>query len=722
MVFRAKIGLSLYCATAIVAGEALAQDAEGPSAAGAAGLTEVVVTAQRREEREHDVPMTITTATAAQLEKAGVETVGELSRVVPAFEMNYQGVYSQPTIRGVSTSVAGVATGSAVGIYVDGFFVPSPLTSDFDLLNVTSIQVLKGPQGTLFGRNTTAGAILVTTSEPSVNQRLDAKVSYGRYNEVESSFYGTTGVTDRAAVDIAASYRRGDGFIHNIVTGSDHDGEYDSFTVRTGFKYLFNDEGTDSVLFRFVHGKTIDPSLAAQTVYNGESIGSVIPGTPVASRRGQVSSTDNNFFDALTDAGYLTGRFDLGFANLTSYSMYRDERAGEGVDFDGTPIPAFYALFKATDETFTQEIDLNSKPGTPLTWVVGAYYFNELGQWPYFRFSAFGAPLTELWNTSNRVTSTAVFADATYKLVDRLSLTAGIRYSHEHDNAFYNLALADAGLAAGLYPAQQSWNSVTPRGVIRYDFDSSSNVYASITRGYKAGFLNPNGLTTTPVEPEQITAYEGGYKYSRGPTRFEASAFKYRYRNLQVATYNGQIAIVTNAAQSSIYGGELAFSTLLGQHLELSLGGAYTHAEYERYTNAPSFSQILNPTNPAFGTFATTSVNASSNVMLQAPRFSGNASLDYTTPLAGGSVSLNANFAYQSKVYFDPANQFPQGGYGRLNLRGTWTTPSGHWSFSVFGNNVTDRTYRRTVFPTPFAVLTVYGEPVTYGGSVALHF
>src|SRR6266404_2879865 len=131
MVFRAKIGLSLYCVTAIVAGEASAQDAEGPSAAGAAGLTEVVVTAQRREEREHDVPMTITTATAAQLEKAGVETVGELSRIVPAFEMNYQGVYSQPTIRGVSTSVAGVSTGSAVGIYVDGFFLPSPLTSDF---------------------------------------------------------------------------------------------------------------------------------------------------------------------------------------------------------------------------------------------------------------------------------------------------------------------------------------------------------------------------------------------------------------------------------------------------------------------------------------------------------------------------------------------------------------------------------------------------------------
>jgi iron complex outermembrane receptor protein len=108
--------------------------------------------------------------------------------------------------------------------------------------------------------------------------------------------------------------------------------------------------------------------------------------------------------------------------------------------------------------------------------------------------------------------------------------------------------------------------------------------------------------------------------------------------------------------------------------------------------------------------------------MLQAPRFSGNTSLDYTTPLAGGSLSLHGNFAYQSKVYFDPANQFPQGGYGLLNLRGTWTTPGGHWSFSVFGNNVTDRTYRRTVFPTPFALLTVYGEPVTYGGAVALHF
>src|SRR4029077_16340359 len=113
-----------------------------------------------------------------------------------------------------------------------------------------------------------------------------------------------------------------------------------------------------------LHSKTLDPSLAEETVYKGESIGSVIPGTPVASSRGQISSTANNFFDALTDAGYLTGRFDLGFANLTSYSMYRDERAGEGIDFDGTPLPAFYGIYKATDEAFTQEIDLNSTPAS----------------------------------------------------------------------------------------------------------------------------------------------------------------------------------------------------------------------------------------------------------------------------------------------------------------------------------------------------------------------
>jgi iron complex outermembrane recepter protein len=720
MAFRATIGLLLCCAIAILSSEVRAQEA-APEA-GPAALAEVVVTAQRREEREHDVPMTITTATAEQLEQAGVQTLGDLSQLVPAFQMQYSSVYSQPSIRGVSTAVAGVATGSAVGIYIDGFFLPSPLTTDFDLLNVSSIQVLKGPQGTLFGRNTTGGAILVTTSEPSVDSKVDAKISYGRYNELESSLYGTTGITDRAAVDMALSYRRGDGFLHNVVTGSDLDGQYDDFTLRTGAKFLLNDSGSDYLLFRYVHSKTIDPTLAAQTVYNGESIGSIIPGTPVASGRGQISSNADNYFNSMTDAGYLTARFDLGFADLTSYTMYRDERAGEGVDFDGTPIPAFYAAYKATDSTFTQEIDLNSRPGGPLTWVVGAYYFNELGEWPKFQVSVFGSPLGNIWTTANRVTSSAAFADLTYQVVDNLSLTGGIRYSHEHDKASYSLFAPDDGQPAGLYPAQDSWNSVTPRGVVRYDFNSSSNVYASVSRGYKAGVLNPNGLTTTPVEPETITDFEGGYKYADGPTRFEASAFKYRYKNLQVATYSGDLSIVTNAAQSSIYGGELSLAMRLDQHWQFSLGGAYTHAEYNRYDDAPYFSQVKDPTNPAFGTFATTSVDASSNEMPQAPRFSGNATLEYTTPVAGGSLSLDGNFAYQSRMFFDPANQYPQGGYGLLNVRGTWTSPGATWSYSLYGNNVTDRTYLRTVFPTPFAILTIYGEPVTYGGSVAFHF
>jgi iron complex outermembrane receptor protein len=703
---------------------ALATD-ETPSATPAANeLTEIIVTAQKRSERLQDVPITITAVDSKRMEQSGVQKVGDLAQVVPALRMDYSSAAAQPSIRGVGSSVAGGATGSAVGIYVDGYYQPSLFSSDFDLLNVLSIQVLKGPQGTLFGRNTTAGAILVTTRDPSVDSRLMGQLSYARFDAIDGQVYGSTGLSDKVAVDFAALYRRGDGYLRNIVTGNDKAGGYEDNSFRTGIKVDLDDTGRNSIVLRYAHTNTDDPTYAALTVRDGLSIGSVIPGVTVATRRGQVSSTDDTVFTAKTDAGYATGRFDLGFADLTSYTMYRRETSGEGIDFDGTPFPALYARFVSEENTFTQEFNLNSKPGGPLNWVAGAYYYRDRVFFPSFKTAVFGGPLTDIWHTLNTVTSYAVFADATYKVVDHLYLTEGVRYSHEHNNAYYDLLVPDAQSqqAAGLYPTEKSWQSVTPRSVIRYEFDPSSSLYASFTKGFKAGFINANGLTTEPVEPEKITAFEVGYKYSSGSKRISLSAFHYDYSDLQVATYNGTQSVVTNAAKSTLYGAELELATKLTEKLSLSVGGAYTHSQYDEYPGAPRFNQVLDPTNPFFGTFAATSVNASGNVMQRAPKFSGDVGLDYVIPVAGGSLALDANYAYQSKFYFDPANQFEQDGYGLLNLKATWTDPTEHWSFSIFGRNVTDETYTRSVFPTPFAILQMYGEPATYGVSIAFKF
>jgi iron complex outermembrane receptor protein len=245
-----------------------------PSVAPAAdAVSEVIVTAQKRKERLQDVPITITAVNAKRMEQSGVQRVGDLSQVVPALRMDYSSAAAQPTIRGVGSSVAGGAVGSAVGIYIDGYFQPSLFTSDFDLLNVSSIQVLKGPQGTLFGRNTTAGAILVTTSDPSVSSKLIGNLSYASFNALDAQIYGTTGLSDKVAVDLAVLYRRGDGYLHNIVTGDDKAGRYENYSIRTGIKVDLDDAGRNSILLRYTHNDTNDPEFATLSVRHGMSIG-----------------------------------------------------------------------------------------------------------------------------------------------------------------------------------------------------------------------------------------------------------------------------------------------------------------------------------------------------------------------------------------------------------------------------------------------------------------
>jgi len=699
------------------------QSPESDSDSDRSGLNEIIVTAQRRSERLQDVPITITSLSADRLVNAGVNTVDQLTQMVPAFRVDNSGIYAQPSIRGVGTAVAGPGTGSAVGIYIDGFYMDSPLTTDFNFLNVSNVQVLKGPQGTLFGRNTTAGAVLVTTSEPSTTPAISGKVSYARYNSLDSEAYGTMGFTDRIAGDLAVLYGRGDGFQTDIVTGSNDVGRYHNVSVRPGLKIELNDAGTDSLLLRFSHMEVNDPILTLGSAYQGMTIASLFPGTPIAVRRGEASLNDFGF-NAKVEGIYLTGRFDLGFANLTSYSMYRHEIVREGGDFDASPLHIFEQNFLSTDINITQEVDLNSKPGGPWSWVTGLYFYRERSAWPNFYTSLFGAPPADIWNTQNTITSYSAFADTSYEVLPQLFLTAGLRYNHESNRDFYNLHVPDAMTAqpTGFYPASDDWNSVTPRAVIRYELDRSSSVYGSYTQGFKSGLLNANGLTTQPVAPEKINAFEVGYKLANGPTQFSASTFYYDYKDLQVASYNGTLSVLTNAAKSKIYGAELDFSTRVLDHLTFAANGAYTHATYDRYLGAPRYSRDVDPTSPSFGLFLAVPSDVSGNTVQRTPKISGNVSLGYSSTVFRGLLDLNANYAYQTKMYFDPANQFAQRGYGLLNLRAAWTEPSGHWSFSLFGNNVTDTNYLRAIFESPFSIQQYYGEPATYGVSVSFKY
>ena len=273
----------------------------------AGSMAEIIVTAQKRSERLQDVPISISSVTGAALEQRGIEDVQQLSQTVPALRIDYAGNTVQPTIRGVGSQVAGPGFISNIGVYVDGYYVPSPTATDINLVDISNVSVLKGPQGTLFGYNATGGAIQITTPSPEQDTSGFARVGYGSHNDINGAFYATTGISPMLAFNVAASYDGGDGYVTNIYTGDKKAGKYSTWSIRP--KLLFTPTDSISFLLTYAHSYTDDPWTNNTIARNGETFGSIVPNNLIATGRGQVSNNAPNFVHLTSDSGTLTSAF-----------------------------------------------------------------------------------------------------------------------------------------------------------------------------------------------------------------------------------------------------------------------------------------------------------------------------------------------------------------------------------------------------------------------------
>lgn len=727
-------------------GAALAQTADAQ-----AMVNEVIVTAQRRDERARDVPISITTVSAAQLETANVQQLSDIPRLTPALRFDSAGSFTQPTIRGVGTAVTTSGGGPNVGIYVDGFYVANPESTAFDLTNIKSIQVLKGPQGTLFGRNTTGGAILVTTPDPSITTSGRFELGYGRFNAQKYQGYATVGLTDRIAFDVEGQLRKGDGYIHNVIDGDKNVGAYENWSIRTGLKAELSD--TVSVLLRYGHSEAEDPTLLLINAYvdrdGGAGMLSRVPAaaygsnstanrplvyfyappSTYATQPGKVAvdPAAPDSFTNKSDTYQGTIRADLGFADLTSYTQYRADSAVNLGDLDATAINFFNIYLGIENRTFTQELLLTSKPGSALQWTSGLYYFRNRDT--YIVEAAFGTPppYIPFGGSSTTTYSYAGFVDLTYEISPKLFVTAGARYGHDEvKDAYFNIPVAQSQVRVPDYTT----NRVTPRIVLRYKPSDTSSVYASYSQGYKAGILNVGGQSLVPIKPEDIDALETGYKYDGERLSFDLAAYYYFYRNLQVSSFQSGQAIITNAAQSRIYGLEGSARYKLSEALDVSVGGAYAHARYRSFEGAPFYSYcdptgtvaalVCGPIGP--GSITQTVNDSSGYQMPRSPDFTGNLSVNYHTPLAEGRLTVSGNLYYTSKFYFDSSKQFAQDGYELLALRAQWVDPSDRYSVAVFGDNLTNKRYRAQTLSNTLGIGSVWNSPATWGVSFGAKF
>ncbi len=721
---------SIWCYSAMV-GLGFSFAATAQQAAPSEDLGEIVVTAQRRSERLVDVPISVTNLTAEQLTDANIVDLVGIAKLTPAVRFDNQGPFVQGTIRGVGTSVVTTGSGANVGIYIDGFFVPNAEAADQQLLNIDNIQVLKGPQGTLFGRNTTGGAILVNTLKPSQQTSGIADVSYGSYNSQLYKAYFTTGITDHVAWDVAAVDQRGNGYFTNIATNNDNEGAYDDWTVRTGVKIDFSD--TISVLLRYEHQYENDPTAMEASTYvlNGQPITlqAVIPGAIVATRPGDVSNSCVPRcvgFVSNNDIGQLTTTADLGFGTLTSYSQYRYESGTFWESGIIGSLPLLGVEVPVRDHTVSQEFLLTSKPGTRLQWTTGLYYFDYTD---LFRanISPGGVPYFHIAGSSTDTVSYAGYADATYQLAEKFFLTAGLRYTHDEVKDPYYLI---PGTYTPVYAPTLTGSKTTPRAVLRYAPDENSSIYASYSQGYKGGIYNLGGNSLTPVKPETIRAYEVGYKYAKQALAFDVASYYYNYKDLQVTSYgvgagNIPIAEVSNAANSRIYGFEGDVRYELFRGFEVNASAAYLNAIYTSFPNAPGNAPCFSSPvtcGANYGMAPPVIINASGFEMQRAPKFTSSVGARYTMGVAGGHLAFSGNLYYTSQFYEDLGDQIIQPAYATLALRAEWTDPSDRFTVAVYGDNVTDRRYFFSGQTSSTSYPVVWGPPAMVFGEIKYKF
>lgn len=695
-------------------------------------IEEVQVTAQRRTERALDVPISITALGAEQLGKGDVQQLGDIAKLTPGMRFDNQGGNAQPTIRGVGSSVVIAGAGANIAVYTDGFYSPNPIAADSELLNIESIQVLKGPQGTLFGRNSTGGAILVTTKDPSGEESGFIRESVGNYGARRSELYVTGGPSEDLAFDFARLDRDGDGYLENINTGDDEVGSYDNRSVRLGAFWQVND--SLSFLLRYTKAEIDDPSVTAVNFYEKGGRVYSYAGTIGANVSSEPHEIANNYpfgYTSESEATQLRIKLDLGFAMLTSYTQSRNEEGIHDYDFDGSALSIYHYHFETTDDIFTQEFLLTSQGDGPLQWTTGLFYMEDETVYPNNQASVGGAPFVPTGGTGIIATSTAVFADVTYALLDNLFVTLGARYSiDELEDAYYISTVTSQKVDV----EGNEDDKVTPRVAVRYELNDNSSVYTSYTEGFKSSIINLAGsnllgtlINDLNVDQEEIQAYEVGYKYSGDRLMLDVAIFKYDYQDLQQVSYFGIDTLINNAATSSIFGVDFQSRYALADGLEVTFGIAYLDAEYDDYEESQAWTQCLTLTGcftaTDYGFFYPGYVDGSGNEMLRSPEITANLGASYLLDLASaGTLEFSGNVYYTDDFYFDTSEVYEQESYHLLSARIEWADPSDSFSVALYGDNLTDEEYLNSLLPQFYGALSTWGAPRTYGLSGEYRF
>jgi len=693
----------------------LAQESD-PTARGGAeatdqSLPDIVVTATRRAQSLQHVPATVAAFSGDQLVSAGISKTTGLEQVTPGLVIGQTANAVQPTIRGVGTRGAGQGDESNIAMYIDGVYQPSMLNNNFDLLNIERVEVLKGPQGTLFGRNATGGAINVITRKPSQTFSGSAEASYGRYDTVTGSAYLTGPLATSISADLATIYSRTDGYIDDLVRGGKTDEGY-NFAVRSRLRV----QPTDAIDFVLAgsYAKAHDRSpFAFQPINNNTRARVTTPGVLLPSRLRQTAAGIQPDGRSRQWDINLTGSIDLGSVSLETSTDYQNNRSSFLTDSDATPanLGSQDARIQYT-RAWSQELRLLSQGKGRFQWVIGGMAFQSVAGYDnYF------SNVTTLIKGVQRSRAYSGFGEATLEAVDHLFLTAGLRYSNETRifDPFVNVA----------FPRQsRTFRRWSPKAAIRYEFSPDADVYFSYTEGFKSGVYNATTVQLTPVNEEVVRSFEAGLKLRPAPwARANFSAFHYDYTGLQLQTRDGLtgLSLFQNAGKAKIDGAEAEVDLAPGGGFSLRLGAAWSHGRFTDFRNAQvTVPVVVNGTAVGGNTQALADVTGKD--LIRAPRFTATAAPSLAVPAGSGELRFNANLNYNSGYSLDVLNRVKQPSYLWANANVSYVSAGDRFRVTAWAENLFNEDVVLFFTTSATGDFASYRKPVTYGVTIATKF
>jgi iron complex outermembrane receptor protein len=732
------------CLLAAAGATAIAPLAAAQDAARSGGLEEIIVTAQKRVESAQDVPIALSVFGAADLQAANIRRIEEIVLRTPNFTMMRVNVGEpQFYIRGVGSNSDSAAGDPTVGVFQDEIYIGRISGAAFDVFDMQRVEVLRGPQGTLFGRNTSGGAVNFIPNRPEQDFFASAELSLGNYDSIEGRAVLNGGITDSLAGRLSVSHREHSGYSENITTGADLDDE-DNWSARGQLLFTPTDATRLLLGYDFVKDDNAGNARVPYPVFdtgqvgpaNNVALGALRRIWPVGSDLRKAYSVPESFQER--DINGLTVRFesDASYGSWTLLGGWRQVELSWYEDLDGLKPygpPTTGWVLQNRDiadedaEQYSLEARLASPADSRVRWVAGLYYFteevnrNETFQTQFSLLPVAGGDVTFVQDVDS--STYAAFGQATYPVTDNLSVTAGLRWSNDEKDARQvgrNNDPADLTPGIPLFPGQpydvkasDSWDSTTGKLAVDYRLGDGRLLYASASKGFKSGiYPSQNNVVQSVGEatpPEEVWSYEAGAKteWFDNTLRVNFAVFLMDYTDLQLFRLDPQLRLVTFTEDTKNQGAELEILAAPAEGLEAGLNFAYLKAEVDGGVNDGA--QLPRAPEYTFGGFA-----------------------QYEWAFAGGNMALRADFKwtddYRTEIAYNtgaPASDAANAritaieSFALLDARLSYAPGDGNLEFSLWGKNLTDETYPTHIIPFLGNGFSIFGPPRTYGVSAS---